>query len=82
MTKTKELTIDELAQQVKTLTEKVEALESEKASKKKKTETPRQPSKYAMFIKEKYPEVKQQNPTAKMGEISKIIAQMWKEKES
>ena len=86
MVKAKEIsepTMEELAKQVKELTAKVEALENgDNKTKKKKSDKPRAPSKYALFIKEKYPIVKKENPDATMGEVSKIISKMWKEKES
>jgi hypothetical protein len=82
MGKKGELDVESLAQQVKELTAKVEALENGTKQKKKKSDTPRKPSAYALFIKEKYSEVKKENPDATMGEISKIISKMWKEKDN
>ena len=83
MTKLKdstETTMEDLARQVKDLTAKVEALENDTGkAKRKKSDKPRAPSKYALFIKEKYAEVKKENPDASMGEISKIISKMWNE---
>ena len=75
MAKDKEPTVEELAKQVKDLTAKVEALEKGKT---KKTEK-RAPSKYALFMKENYAQVKKDNPDLPMSEISKLIAKMWKD---
>ena len=71
-----ESSLEELTKQVKELTARVEACEGK--PKQKKTTT-RKPSRYAIFIKENYSNVKSENPNATMGEISKIIAKMWKE---
>lgn len=72
-------TIESLALQVKELTAKVEALQGNSKPKKKNSE-PRKPSKYALFVKENYPRIKEENPSASMGEVSKILAKEWKEK--
>ena len=73
-----ELTIEELSKQVKELTAKVDALKQD-GVKKKKSDKPRAPSKYAIFIKDNYAMMKNDNPNASMGEISKLLAKKWKE---
>ena len=74
----KEQSVEELAKQIKDLTAKVDALEKGN----KKSTKPRAPSKYALFMKENYAQVKQDNSELSMGEISKIIGKMWKEKDN
>tara|TARA_B110000977_G_scaffold189690_1_gene259568 strand:+ start:2801 stop:3082 length:282 start_codon:yes stop_codon:yes gene_type:complete len=76
---TDDTALEELKKQVKELTARIVVCEGEAKPKKKKSDKPRTPSKYALFIKEKYAEVKKENPAAGMGEISKIISKMWKE---
>eukprot|EP01027_Heterolobosea_sp_BB2_P009107 GEZU01013467.1.p1 GENE.GEZU01013467.1~~GEZU01013467.1.p1 ORF type:complete len:156 (-),score=108.28 GEZU01013467.1:134-601(-) len=56
----------------------------ESAKKKKDPKAPKRPmTGYFLYCQDKRPEVKKQNPDAKVGEIAKILGEMWaKEPES
>lgn len=78
MAKEKDPTVEELAKQVKDLTAKVEALEGGKP-KKKKSDTPRAPSKYNIFFKKCMEELKKECPDMTHQERFKECAKRWKE---
>jgi len=76
--------IKELRKKVETLTEKVETMVelTQKTGKVKKPKDPnRKPSAYMLFCKKKHEEFKKEglHTDKKMGEKSKIIAELWKE---
>ena len=81
MAKEKEPTMEELAKQVKDLTAKVEALEGGKP-KKKKSDTPRAPSKYNLFFKKCMEQLKKECPDMSHQERFKEVAKRWKEENS
>ena len=76
--------IKELREKVESLTKKVETMEltQQKTGKVKKPKDPnRKPSDYMLFCKKKHEEFKEEglHKDKKMGEKSKIIAELWKE---
>jgi len=77
--KDKEPTMEDLAKQVKDLTAKVDALESGGKQKKKKSDTPRAPSKYNIFFKKCIEELKKECPDMTHQERFKECAKRWKD---
>lgn len=74
-----EPSVEDLAKQVKDLTAKVEALENGGKTKKKKSETPRAPSKYNLFFKKTMETLKKEFPDMEHKERFKECAKRWKE---
>ena len=75
----KYVTVDEFEQFKKMMEEKFsESKEEPKEEKVKKVKAPKPPSKYNLFMKEKFEELKAQHPEMTAKDMMKKVGELWK----
>ena len=77
--KQSEDTIESLSKQVKELSVKVDALESEKGKKQRKSSGQRKPSEYNLYFKKCMENLKNEFPDMSHKDRFKEVARLWKE---